>query len=306
MPIAHGAHSTYSTAAMIAFEAGLLGIGVLLILWPARWVLPPSTTASCSVPQPVSSSASRTSRSRRSPASSAPAACSRSSARGWRSRSSRFRRSRSTPRARGLQDGEAVPVIAITGTAANISCIAGGIIVFGDPLPGDAFGIAVQGVALVMVIVASAGSRRRPCARPRPTRSLDHERRASVCASCTSTRVHHAVLTATIAVNAARRGLKRKACCVHARARARAPPWTLAKPARSAGTHPAPDSCAVGANHATAGTPSLRSPCELRRRRHSSERADERLAGAEDAAHDRPALDAEQRSAASEYVSPAT
>jgi hypothetical protein len=58
--------------------------------------------------------------------------------------------------ARGLQDGDAVPVIAITGTAANISCIAGGIIVFGDPLPGDAFGIAIEAVAFLMVIVASA------------------------------------------------------------------------------------------------------------------------------------------------------
>src|SRR5436190_176665 len=58
--------------------------------------------------------------------------------------------------ARGLQDGDAVPVIAITGTAANISCIAGGIIVFGDPLPGDALGIAIEAVAFVMIIVASA------------------------------------------------------------------------------------------------------------------------------------------------------
>jgi hypothetical protein len=58
--------------------------------------------------------------------------------------------------AKSLQDGEAVEVIAITGTAANISCIAGGIIVFGDPMPSDAFGIAIQGVAFVMVIVASA------------------------------------------------------------------------------------------------------------------------------------------------------
>jgi drug/metabolite transporter (DMT)-like permease len=58
--------------------------------------------------------------------------------------------------ARGLQDGEAVPVIAVTGTAANISCIAGGIIVFGDPLPGDAVGIVIQGIAFVMVVVASA------------------------------------------------------------------------------------------------------------------------------------------------------
>jgi drug/metabolite transporter (DMT)-like permease len=58
--------------------------------------------------------------------------------------------------ARSLQDGDAVPVIAITGTAANISCIAGGIIVFGDPMPSDALGIAVQATAFVMVIVASA------------------------------------------------------------------------------------------------------------------------------------------------------
>ena len=46
--------------------------------------------------------------------------------------------------ARSLQDGDAVEVIAITGTAANISCIAGGIIVFGDPMPGDTLGIVVQ------------------------------------------------------------------------------------------------------------------------------------------------------------------
>lgn len=58
--------------------------------------------------------------------------------------------------AKGLQDGEAVSVIAITGTAANISGIGGGIIVFGDPMAGDAFGIVVQVVALIMVVVASA------------------------------------------------------------------------------------------------------------------------------------------------------
>jgi hypothetical protein len=58
--------------------------------------------------------------------------------------------------ARGLQDGDAVPVIAITGTAANISCIAGGILVFGDPLPNDAVGIVLQSLAFVLVIVAAA------------------------------------------------------------------------------------------------------------------------------------------------------
>src|SRR4051794_39053160 len=57
--------------------------------------------------------------------------------------------------ARGLQDGEAVPVIAATSTAANISTILGGIVVFGDPMPGDTVGIAVQAFAFVLVVVAA-------------------------------------------------------------------------------------------------------------------------------------------------------
>jgi drug/metabolite transporter (DMT)-like permease len=57
--------------------------------------------------------------------------------------------------ARGLQDGEAVPVIASTSTAANVSCILGGIVVFGDPMPSDLLGIVVQIFAFTMVVVAA-------------------------------------------------------------------------------------------------------------------------------------------------------
>jgi hypothetical protein len=57
--------------------------------------------------------------------------------------------------ARGLQDGDAVPVIAATSTAANVSTILGGILVFGDPMPGDTLGIVVQATAFVLVIVAA-------------------------------------------------------------------------------------------------------------------------------------------------------
>jgi drug/metabolite transporter (DMT)-like permease len=57
--------------------------------------------------------------------------------------------------ARGLQDGEAVPVIAATSTAANVSTILGGIIVFGDPMPHDAVGICLQAFAFVLVVVAA-------------------------------------------------------------------------------------------------------------------------------------------------------
>jgi len=58
--------------------------------------------------------------------------------------------------ARGLQKGEAVPVITMTSAAANVSCISGGILVFGDPMPGDVLGIVVQCVAFLLVIGAAA------------------------------------------------------------------------------------------------------------------------------------------------------
>jgi drug/metabolite transporter (DMT)-like permease len=57
--------------------------------------------------------------------------------------------------ARGLQDGEAVPVITVTATAATVTCIAGGILVFGDPLAGNAFGLVVQLLAFALVCVAA-------------------------------------------------------------------------------------------------------------------------------------------------------
>jgi drug/metabolite transporter (DMT)-like permease len=58
--------------------------------------------------------------------------------------------------ARGLQRGEAVPVITLTSAAANVSAISGGIIVFGDPMPSDPVGIVLQSFAFVLVIVAAA------------------------------------------------------------------------------------------------------------------------------------------------------
>jgi hypothetical protein len=56
---------------------------------------------------------------------------------------------------RALQEGDAVPVIAITGLAANVSNIAGGILVFGDPLAGSAIGIVLQGIAFCCICAAA-------------------------------------------------------------------------------------------------------------------------------------------------------
>jgi drug/metabolite transporter (DMT)-like permease len=57
--------------------------------------------------------------------------------------------------ARGMQEGEAVPVIAATSTAANVSAILGGIIVFQDPIASNPVGLLVQAAAFTLVIVAA-------------------------------------------------------------------------------------------------------------------------------------------------------
>jgi drug/metabolite transporter (DMT)-like permease len=58
--------------------------------------------------------------------------------------------------ARGLQVGDGVSVIALTSVSANLSAILGGILVFGDPIGGDAFEIVARGMAFAMVLVATA------------------------------------------------------------------------------------------------------------------------------------------------------
>jgi drug/metabolite transporter (DMT)-like permease len=70
--------------------------------------------------------------------------------------------------ARSLQLGPAVPVIAVTAIAGNASSIPAGIVVFGDPLGGDAFTVALRTLAFVLVIVAAT-------LMPAPTRAAGVE-----------------------------------------------------------------------------------------------------------------------------------
>jgi len=57
--------------------------------------------------------------------------------------------------AKGLQDGDAVPVIAVTGTAANLAGIIGGISVFGDPLSADPVSLSLECLAFILVLFAA-------------------------------------------------------------------------------------------------------------------------------------------------------
>jgi hypothetical protein len=48
-----------------------------------------------------------------------------------------------------------VPVIAVTGSAANIAGIVGGIIVFGDPVSANPVALAAQCLAFALVLWAA-------------------------------------------------------------------------------------------------------------------------------------------------------
>jgi drug/metabolite transporter (DMT)-like permease len=155
LPHMHGAHSSFSPVAMISFETVLFGIGGLLIMGP-RMGGPVEhhgvmLGAAAGVLFGVSDTAIK-------------ALTGITGAHGllglalspWLMVAAVASVFAFYASARGLQDGEAVPVIAVTGAAANIAGIAGGIVVFGDPMAGSPIGILLQAFAFVMVVVASA------------------------------------------------------------------------------------------------------------------------------------------------------
>jgi hypothetical protein len=58
--------------------------------------------------------------------------------------------------AKAFQIGEAVPVITMIGVTASLVQIVGGIVVFNDPLPSGTFGMIAQGVGFALVCAAAA------------------------------------------------------------------------------------------------------------------------------------------------------
>jgi hypothetical protein len=153
LPAAHGADSQFSLPAMIAFEGGLIAAGLLLILGPR--VGAPSEHhgvmlgAASGILFGVSDVAIKAisgmvgAHGLLGFASPWTLLCVAASIVAFFSS------------ARSFQDGEAVPVIAVTGTAANMAGIVGGIFVFGDPLSGDPLTLAAQCSAFVLLVLAA-------------------------------------------------------------------------------------------------------------------------------------------------------
>ena len=155
LPSAGGsAHATYSVAGMIVFESVLLGAGILLVLFPklgapthhhgvvfgtaAGILFGVSDVAIKALTGSVGEHGVM------GLASPWLLTCLAASVIAF------------FASARGLQKGDAVPVITTTSAAANVTAIAGGISVFGDPLPGDTLGLVVQMFAFALVIAAAA------------------------------------------------------------------------------------------------------------------------------------------------------
>ena len=151
LPHTDGAHSSYSHAAMISFEAGLLAIGGFIVWSPSlrkheHHGVFLGTAAGIMFGVSDIAIKALTGASGVMGVLGSP----------WLAVTILASIIAFYASASGLQKAEAVPVITLTSAAANVSAIGGGIIVFGDPMPADALGIVVQSLAFVLVIAAAA------------------------------------------------------------------------------------------------------------------------------------------------------
>jgi drug/metabolite transporter (DMT)-like permease len=153
LPAVHGAHSRFSVPSMIAFEAALIGMGTLLIMGPRigapRHQHGVMLGAASGILFGVSDVAIK-------------ALTGMIGAHGvvglaspWLLVTVAASIVAFYASAKSLQDGQAIPVIAVTSTAANVSGIVGGFVVFGDPFPSSIVGISFQALAFALVIVAA-------------------------------------------------------------------------------------------------------------------------------------------------------
>ena len=152
MPAAGSAPAALATAPMVAFEAGLLAAGVLLIVGPhAAGARREHHGIALAAAAGIMFGACNVAVKALTGAFDGPA----SLASPWLAVALVASAGAFYASARSLQLGGAVAVIGITGTTAAVTCIAGGILIFRDPLPASATGLLLQLLAFVLVLAAA-------------------------------------------------------------------------------------------------------------------------------------------------------
>ena len=165
LPAVHGAHSHYSLAGMIAFEAVLVAAGTGLIMGPRIGAPRHHHGVMLGAASGILFGVSDISIKALSGLAGAHGILGLVSP--WLLLALAASVIAFFSSAKSLQDRDPVPVIAVTSTAATVSGIVGGIVVFGDPFPADPLGILVEVLAFVLVVFAA-------WVIPAPTRAAGH------------------------------------------------------------------------------------------------------------------------------------
>lgn len=153
MITASGEHSSsYSLSAMIAFEAGALGVGIALLLSGRHERARPRTGAILGLAAGLLVGVSDVAvKALTNSVPGDPLAIISP----WTATALLAGVIAFYSIARALQVGGAIQVIALSSVAANLAAITGGVLVFGDPMGGDAPGIVARVVAFAAVIAAA-------------------------------------------------------------------------------------------------------------------------------------------------------
>jgi multidrug transporter EmrE-like cation transporter len=153
LPTTHGAHSHFSVPAMICFESVLLAAGTLLIMGPRIGAPAQHHGFMLGAAAGILFGVSDVSIKAISGLVATHGALGLLSP--WTLITVLASVAAFYASAKGLQDGDAVPVIAVTGTAANVAGIVGGILVFGDPLSSHPLMLSAEVFAFVLVLFAA-------------------------------------------------------------------------------------------------------------------------------------------------------
>ena len=148
-----GDHASYSIAAMVSFEVGAVGIGAALLLSGSRGALGRSSGVLLGVAAGLLLGVANVSVKALTGTVPGDFVTILSP---WTFMAIAAGVGAFFGLARGLQTGDAIPVIALTSVAANCASILGGILVFGDPVGNDPLAVVARCLAFAAVIAAVA------------------------------------------------------------------------------------------------------------------------------------------------------